>query len=57
MPTTPQPPAGTSHSSDEEVEQSLSTLAQEGEVEFQIYLLAKAVPSDLESPDVSKIRE
>ena len=40
-----------------EVEDILSTLVEQGGVGFLNQLLAKAVPPDLESLDISKIRE
>ena len=53
----PTPESTDSHNSQGEVEDLLSTLAEQGGVEFLNYLLAKAVPPSSESPDISKIRE
>ena len=50
-PTTP------AHHSDDQVEDILTTLTQEGGVRFLNYLLAKAVSPDSESLDVSKVKE
>ena len=48
----------TSHApSEREVEQNLSTLVEQGGVEFLNHLLAKAVQPDSESLDPSKVRE
>jgi len=47
----------TTQSSSDRVENLLTTLTQEGGVRFLNYLLAKAVSPNLESLDVSKVRE